>query len=479
MKNFLFVLGTILLIMVFGCTNSGNKVSQLKDEESGSQDLIKTMLTGEINHSSDKEVILISEQLSDTATVTAMGNFSFTLHLSAGQYINLRNGNKSVRLFLNPGDNLYVEYDLNDVFNSTQFKGTGAATNTYLKEKSQRMLQQSIYDSHLYELPEKEFRYLADSIYVVGKIFLEAYREAHPELSDLFIEQEQAALLYDWANKLMEYPLLTSHSVSKDKNTYLSFLNKLDVNNSSLLKVYEYKQFLNSYIAWNAEEQLKAIPNKNLESHEVSLIRMQQTNKLISNKIVKNYLLASIVKEQVKYFGYKNTELLFEVFELNCTNDKLKNELLVPFQHYKKLALSDKAPAVNFIDHTGQTFTFDYFMGSYVYIDVWATWCLPCKRESPHFEELSRKFANKNIQFISLSVDEDEKEWKEYLTIFGYAHNQFRVIKPEDFLKDYLIKTIPRFIIINPQGKIEDTDAFRPSEPDMKWFANLPDKRAI
>ncbi|MFA6403292.1 MAG: TlpA disulfide reductase family protein [Salinivirgaceae bacterium] len=479
MKKFPIVLSLILLVVMLGCKNSGNKGTQFKSDLGDSSDLKKTILSGKVNHSNNSEIILISDQLADTSMLDKTNQFSFTINLSVGRYFILRNGSKSIRIFLNPGDNLNVEYDLNDVINSTQFTGTGAATNGYLKEKSQRMLEQSIYLSHLYEVPEKQFRYLADSIYVMGKIYLEAYKESHPELSDLFIEQEQVALLYDWANQLMEYPRLNNQSIPIEKGTYFSFMNKLDVNNPTLLNIYEYKLFLNSYIAWNTDEQLKNSSNKNEDTYEVSLIRMQQTNKLITNEAVKNYLLASILKEQVKYFGYKNTELLFEVFEFNCTDTKLKKELLIPFQRYKALLVNDKAPSVTFVDVTGQTFTLDNFKGSYVYIDVWATWCLPCKRESPHFEELSRKFSNKNIQFVSLSVDEDGKDWKEYLTTFSYAHNQFWVTNPNDFLKNYLIKTIPRFIIIDPEGKIFDSEAFRPSEPDLKWFAGLPDKRAI
>jgi thiol-disulfide isomerase/thioredoxin len=476
-KNVLLCILAILVIV--GCSQSGADRFGSKNRGKESQSGKETTITGNIQHFEVAEMVLISEQLTDTATINKQGTFKFSFKIPIGSYFVLRNRDHSVRLFLSPGDDLHLEFDRNDIFNTIQFKGKGAEPNLYLKEKYHQMLQHNISTSHLYEVPEKRFRYMADSIYVIEKIFLDDYVKVHPEMASFFIEQEQASLLYDWGNKLMEYPRLTSQPNAIDKQTYFSFLKKLDVNNPSLLKVYEYKQFLNSYIAWYTDELVKNTHSSNLANHETNLIRLQQTNRLITNEEVKNYLLASIIKEQVKYFGYKNTELLFEVFELNCTDADLKNELLIPFQQYKKLTVTDKAPEVTFVDLTGQTFTLDYFNGSYVYIDVWATWCLPCKRESPHFEELSRKFSGKEIQFVSLSVDEDVREWKEYLSTFGYTRNQFRITNPEDFLNAYLIKTIPRFIIINPQGKIEESDAFRPSEPDLKWLANLPDKKAI
>jgi len=171
--------------------------------------------------------------------------------------------------------------------------------------------------------------------------------------------------------------------------------------------------------------------------------------------------------------------MLFQVFELNCTDTNLKNELLTPYEEYKRLVVNDKAPLITFVDIKGQSFSLEFFKGNYIYIDVWATWCLPCKKESPYFEELSRKYSHKNIQFVSLSVDEDVQAWKKYISTPESSRNQFLISNPEEFMKDYKIKTIPRFIIINPEGKIEDPDAFRPSEPDLKWFSGLPDKRVL
>jgi thiol-disulfide isomerase/thioredoxin len=40
-----------------------------------------------------------------------------------------------------------------------------------------------------------------------------------------------------------------------------------------------------------------------------------------------------------------------------------------------------------------------------VYIDVWATWCGPCKAEIPHLKEIEAQYHDKNIAFVSISVD--------------------------------------------------------------------------
>lgn len=108
--------------------------------------------------------------------------------------------------------------------------------------------------------------------------------------------------------------------------------------------------------------------------------------------------------------------------------------------------------------------------GKYVYIDVWATWCAPCKHEIPYLKELEEKYRDKNIEFISISVDKakDHEKWvkmineKQLKGVQLFADNSF----DSQFLKEYKINSIPRFILIDPQGMIVSPDTYRPSETE-------------
>lgn len=110
--------------------------------------------------------------------------------------------------------------------------------------------------------------------------------------------------------------------------------------------------------------------------------------------------------------------------------------------------------------------------GKYVYIDVWATWCAPCKAEIPALKALEKEFMGKNIQFVSISVDKPEahETWKKMVAdeqlsgIQLYADNNFE----SQFILDYGINAIPRFILIDGAGNIVDADAPRPSDPKIK-----------
>ena len=44
-------------------------------------------------------------------------------------------------------------------------------------------------------------------------------------------------------------------------------------------------------------------------------------------------------------------------------------------------------------------------------MDIWATWCAPCKAEIPFLKEVEKKYHGKNIQFVSISVDDARRSW--------------------------------------------------------------------
>ena len=110
------------------------------------------------------------------------------------------------------------------------------------------------------------------------------------------------------------------------------------------------------------------------------------------------------------------------------------------------------------------------YKGDVIYIDIWASWCMPCINELPYLEKLKKQYADKGVVFISLSTDQKFSEWKdksEQLNI----DNQFSYIIANyanfSLRKTLDIKTIPRFILIDKTGKIVSKDALRPSNKDV------------
>jgi thiol-disulfide isomerase/thioredoxin len=162
--------------------------------------------------------------------------------------------------------------------------------------------------------------------------------------------------------------------------------------------------------------------------------------------------------------------------------DKMKLSYLRYYenQHALKKELAGKpSPAfTNYENFKGGTSSLKDFRGKYVYIDVWATWCGPCKIEIPFLKELEAKFHNRNIEFISISVDDARrsgtmdkayKAWRTMVADKNLTGTQLITGNGWDveFIKKYKIDGIPRFILIDPKGNIIDPDAPRPSSAKL------------
>jgi len=110
--------------------------------------------------------------------------------------------------------------------------------------------------------------------------------------------------------------------------------------------------------------------------------------------------------------------------------------------------------------------------GKYVFIDVWATWCAPCKAEIPHLKALEKEYHDKNIEFVSISVDQekDHQVWKDMIKSDNLTGIQLFADKGFDseFMREYDMVSIPRFLLLDPEGNIIDSDAARPSDPKLK-----------
>jgi thiol-disulfide isomerase/thioredoxin len=129
------------------------------------------------------------------------------------------------------------------------------------------------------------------------------------------------------------------------------------------------------------------------------------------------------------------------------------------------------APSFDYVNYAGGKTKLEDLRGKYVYIDVWATWCGPCRGEIPHLKKVEEKYHGKNIAFVSISVDvqKDFEKWKTFVKDKELGGIQLFADKDwnSDFTKAFGINSIPRFILIDPTGKVVDADAARPSDPKL------------
>ena len=120
---------------------------------------------------------------------------------------------------------------------------------------------------------------------------------------------------------------------------------------------------------------------------------------------------------------------------------------------------------VKYQDTTGQMIALEDLKGKYVYIDVWATWCGPCCAEIPHLKTLEEKFEGKNIHFVSISVDGSKAAWINKVRQDQMGGIQLYGGAKAQIMKDFKIQGIPRFILLDRDGKVIENTMTRPSDP--------------
>ena len=161
---------------------------------------------------------------------------------------------------------------------------------------------------------------------------------------------------------------------------------------------------------------------------------------------------------------------IFDFINKNVTDEKVKEAAKKAYDVATKLTSGSPSPKFsNYENFNGGTTSLDDFKGKVTYIDIWATWCLPCRGEIPALKELEKKFHGKDVAFVSISIDQNKDEWKEFVKsedlkgVQLFAENAFE----SQFIQDYGIRQIPTFIIIDKEGKIVNADAPRPSSDEI------------
>ncbi|WP_422355533.1 TlpA family protein disulfide reductase [Roseivirga pacifica] len=180
-------------------------------------------------------------------------------------------------------------------------------------------------------------------------------------------------------------------------------------------------------------------------TREICLEKMVSYNE--SSLSLKSYLSKFLADHQHSAFvaSFEERYLLAYGAEINSTAD-----LMLMSNAGSMLTLSELVEAP--LDST-----------QLYYVDFWASWCAPCRQAMPFSEEKRALFEDKGVKFIYLSMDRDKQKWETASLshhLETYEHS-YLLINPEaqQFIKDLKIDFIPRYIILNSEGKVIEDNA--------------------
>ena len=334
--------------------------------------------------------------------------------------------------------------------------GTGSQVNIYLNNG--RLKAAEIDDM---ALGEKAFFLKMDSILNVNLQELD-----HAGLSEEINEMEKIRLKYFTCATLPSYPYfhmrIAKDSIYEASLEYWSKLQELMVMDASLLQYDEFRSFLVEAVSRVARKQYPE--SKSLDA----VVRYVESE--VKEPSIAEFLINKNVYAYVERYGLDSADAYCAVFDRYVKSPLLVKNFETLCNRWRKLSVGALSPNFNCTDLSGKKVSLSDFKGKYIYIDIWATWCGPCQREIPHLQKLEEKYHGKDIYFVSISCDKNKKAWENRVRA-GLKGIQLHFVNGDTFMNDYMIKGIPRFILLDKEGKIISVDMSRPSDP--KTIAKL------
>jgi thiol-disulfide isomerase/thioredoxin len=131
------------------------------------------------------------------------------------------------------------------------------------------------------------------------------------------------------------------------------------------------------------------------------------------------------------------------------------NEALIQFKNSKSGILL--APEISLTSPQGQRLSLSSLKGKVVLVDFWASWCGPCRKESPNLVALYSKYVNKGFTVFSVSLDSDREAWKRAIKSDGLiwnTHVSDLLQWNTPLIKTYNFNSIPHTVLVNKKGVI-------------------------
>jgi len=260
----------------------------------------------------------------------------------------------------------------------------------------------------------------------------------------------------------------------RDFNTvpefYQRFMRPGKFNDASILNIGEARLYMNLYTKLIIAS-LPADQRKELTRGE-KLGLMINT---ISNDTLKSYFF----KEQLSQIEINNlTEFrsTFEPYKKYTKPAAVKKKYLDVYNQFSSDTAYVGKSSYNFSlpDSMGRMVSMKDFKGKVVFIDVWATWCGPCREQFPSLKEIEEEYKDNNdIVFMGISIDraKDRQKWVNMIKKDRLPPLQLLDDMGKSFAGKYAIVGIPRFLLVSKEGKWIEVRCPRPvDKEDLKRY---------
>ncbi len=147
----------------------------------------------------------------------------------------------------------------------------------------------------------------------------------------------------------------------------------------------------------------------------------------------------------------------FERFVKMRPEDDLDRQRALRYISQPELARARMAPPFAVTTLNGERVALDDLKGKVVLLDFWATWCGPCREALPHMQKIARTFQGQPLVVLSVSLDNDEQKWKDFIQKNGMDWMHYRdggFTGP--ISRMFAVNAIPHTFTIDADGVLQD-----------------------
>lgn len=182
---------------------------------------------------------------------------------------------------------------------------------------------------------------------------------------------------------------------------------------------------------------------------------------------VLDFFRHKLLYEGMMVLGPDNFEQAYKRFVATPKMAGYRESLEEVYTMRAHLTIGKPAPTFKLATLEGKKLSLEELKGKIVYVDFWASWCRPCLEEMPSAKKVKEHFKDQpDVAFVYISIDDDENSWRKMVEkqeiegIHLYSQGW-----ESEIAQTYVIQGIPRYVLIDREGKLIDANMSRPSDP--------------
>lgn len=471
MRTIFHILLLCLFLLPFGCASSESSSETLNEAS-------PIVITGKVTGTDEPIPLVYSTRYSQgISTLEDGGDFYFTFQSDQPEIFSISYSLQRWHVFAMPGDTINLEFDHFDMINfgdPIQYAGDHVLENKRLNQL-QTLLQYGESVSSIYYRSQNDF------IAGLENAFTNFQSYAEKEIlnnDNLSAEFRRYMTGYGHSIIALHLELYYRNQQSPDRDLTdirnlkeqlpASFMNyPLSEHDASLLGMVPFRRLHITSIYNELTQERDVNPQPNSFSGPTNAYKL--TAKVYNNPEIVEGIRFEILKGHYTALGFSTIEELTDEFIGDANHGLYVTSINDYRERWKLLSGKQRAPDFTFPDIYGNLYSLDSLEGKNLYVDVWATWCSPCRDERPHFENLISDYENSDkISFVGISIDRDTAAWSKMIQFHEMKGLQLYAGVESSFREDYQIRPIPHFLLIDAEGYIVDYHAPRPSSEKIR-----------